>query len=119
MNDSVVVPVIRVIVDRGKSKIRADVPEHEVLVLRAVHGEVEVQEIERIGERAFEPSAEAEYDRLVRAYRRANAPDYVRMVFAEGPFSLERFGFVSERGRATKSAKADAGPNTEGRKKAA
>lgn len=102
--------VVRCLVDRGRSQIRVDVPEHEVLVLRVVHGDAEVKVIERdVDEIALDPingldpSASAEWDRLTRTYHRVGSQDPVRAAFPLGPSALERFGFSSNVGPAVRS----------------
>jgi len=93
----VTLEVVACLVDRGQNKLRVEVPQHEVSVLRAVHGGAEVRIIETdVDEVELESSAEAEWDRLTRAYARVGAADPVRFVWPEGPAALERYGFSSE-----------------------
>jgi len=95
--DRMTVSTVACLVDRGRSQVRVEVPEHEVSVLRAVHGSAEVRVLERdVDEMELEVSAEAEWDRLCRTYRRIGAADPVRFVWPDGPVSLERFGFRSD-----------------------
>lgn len=85
----------RVLVDRGKAVVRADVPAHEVVVLQAIHGEVEVRPVESgVGTVELETDVGAEWARLSRTYYRPNAPDAVRRAFPEGPKALIAYGFT-------------------------
>lgn len=95
--NNITTEVVRCLVDRGRSVIRVDVPKHEVAVLRAVHGGSEVRVIEQdVDEVELEASAEAEWDRLNRTYKRTGGGDPLRAVWPEGPTALERFGFSSD-----------------------
>lgn len=100
MNDrsEVVLPLVHALVARGTATaINVRVPEHELVVLRAVHGREAVQvqgpsefdgEVDTI---TLPASAEAEWDRLSRKYRRINAPDAVLAAFPMGASSLPGF----------------------------
>lgn len=97
--DRMTFTTVACLVDRGKNLIRVEVPEHEVNVLRAVHGMQEVQIIERdVDEIELEGSAEAEWDRLARTYARLGAPDPVRFTWPDGPVALTKYGFKSGMG---------------------
>jgi hypothetical protein len=97
-------PLVLVEIDRGKEKLTVDVPQHEIRVLQAVHGEENVrhhakqEDVPDEGE--FALSAGAEYDRLKRKYNRINAPDFVRMAYPAGPEALVKFGFEDGEGGA-------------------
>lgn len=94
--DRLTFETVACLVDRGHNKLRVEVPQHEIAVLRAVHGQLEVKIIETdVDEIELEASAEAEWDRLVRTYARIGAPDPVRFVWPEGPMALEKYGFKS------------------------
>ena len=97
MEQSISLPLVRVLVDRGRDKIRVDCPEHEVRVLQAVHGVAEVKIIEKdVDDRVFDPSATAEWDRLDRTYRRTGVSadrSPVAVAYRNGPADLEQFGF--------------------------
>lgn len=87
-------PLVSAQVDRGRTKLRLKVPEHEVAVLRMVHGNAEVKVLDKGSDKGeFPISANEEYDRLTRTYARVGAPDPVRAAFVMGPSSLEQFGF--------------------------
>lgn len=85
-------------ITRNKEGIRLSVPEHEVRVLRAMHGDINtaiICEIPQEDEVAELPlSAEAEIGRLTRRYARGEDDPVVR-AFPNGPLDLERYGFVS------------------------
>lgn len=95
--NNITTEVVRCLIDRGRSVIRVDVPKHEVAVLRAVHGNAEVKVIENdVDDLELEISAEAEWDRLARTYKRIGGVDPLRKVWPEGPAALERYGFSSD-----------------------
>jgi hypothetical protein len=100
---SLTLPLHRVLVDRERAKYVKDLPEHEITVLRAVHGPQNViTQASNVGQAEFDPDPELEYDRLARTYRRTGGQDPMR-VFVEGPESLRRYGFgekAAERKRA-------------------
>lgn len=97
--DRMTFTTVACLVDRGKNLIRVEVPEHEVAVLRAVHGMQEVRITERdVDEVELEASADAEWDRLTRTYARIGAADPVRFTWPEGPVALEKYGFVPDMG---------------------
>lgn len=95
---SIKCPVHAVEVERGRETIVVEVPEHEVEVLRATHGPGNVRIVQKdVGEAELDASADLEFTRLQRRYRRVNAPDPVLMAFRDGVRGLERHGFSLER----------------------
>jgi hypothetical protein len=96
-------PVHQVMIDRDKSILAVEVPEHEIDVLRFVHGHEVVQDkgVVEGEEVELDPSAEAEWARLKRKYGRINAPDYVAMAFRTGPRGLSERGFSMEKRAST------------------
>ena len=92
-------------IDHGKNVLTVAVPEHEINVLRLVHGgdKVRRSEVQEGDTQDFDASADAEYDRLTRKYYRVNAPDLVRAAFPMGAAQLEQAGFVLGREGATKA----------------
>lgn len=99
MSNTRLVPTKSVRIDRGSSVICVDVPEHEIDVLRAVHGVAEVQ-VTGDGEEPVElsDSADEEWARMQRKYKRTNSPDFVGIAHRVGPKALEAFGFHLGRG---------------------
>lgn len=84
----------RVAIDRGNDVVTAVVPEHEVEVLKAVHGPNAVRMLDTDYDDAeYDANADAEYARLQRKYGRINDEDRVRIAFPGGPRDLERYGF--------------------------
>jgi hypothetical protein len=93
------VPLVAVTIDRGTTVIATQVPEHEVDVLRAVHGVAEVQTQGDTGDTMpLSKSADDEWARLTRKYKRINSPDPVSKAYRTGPAALEAFGFHMGRG---------------------
>lgn len=91
--DHLTLPLHRVLIDRNRSQVRVDAPEHEIRVLQAVHAPNIVKIVERdVDEGEFDLSAEAEYDRLTRTYLRTGAANPVTAVF-RSPEELRTFGF--------------------------
>lgn len=85
----------------GKTVFAILAPKHEVEVLRFVHGPANVRvtgDADADDALMLPDSADAEWDRLVRKYQRANAPDPVRIAFPNGPNALREFGFSNDRG---------------------
>lgn len=87
-------------IQRGHDVIVTHVPEHEIDVLRHVHGAVNV----RVGDETDEhielnDHAENELLRLQGKYRRLNSADPVTRAHPNGAKSLESFGF--KRGNAS------------------
>lgn len=94
MNDKITVRVQAVEVERGRDVIVTQVPEHEVEVLRTVHGPENVRVIdEHADDMDLDGSAEQEIMRLQNVYKRVNAPDPVRFAFPNGPRDLVEHGF--------------------------
>jgi hypothetical protein len=117
-NDTVTCILVEVYIDRGRDVLTTLVPKHEVDVLRAVHGPMNVREGEASDEELTLPvSADAEFGRLQGKYRRVNAPDPVGMAYRTGPAGLKEFGF--ELGRGSREAAPQAGIRTRGKPKAA
>lgn len=99
MGDTIEVPLHDVLIDRGTTVIAIPVPAHEIDVLRAVHGVAEVRDSGPNGEdMTLDGSADAEWSRLVRKYKRLNAPDPVGIAYRSGPSALKAFGFELGRG---------------------
>ena len=93
MTDTITLPLHNVEIDRGTAVITVEVPEHEIRVLRAVHGVAEVPDKgESDDERDFDANADAEWDRLVRTYKRPNMQDAVQIAYptvAPPPFGCQ------------------------------
>lgn len=72
--DTVEVPLVRVTIQRDLEHVVTDVPEHEVDLLRAAHGDdrVQVDEDYDAGTTEIPADADSEYQRLVRQYNRRN-----------------------------------------------
>lgn len=82
----------------------ATVPEHEIPILRALHGPKRVTKIEgAVDQRDYPASAEGEFNRLLKSYYRVNSSNPVERVYRDGPEELEEFGF-------TAGGDTDAGP---------
>lgn len=101
MSETITVPLIEAHIERGHDKIVVHVPAHEIDVLKAVHGPANViagkevdDEIELSG------SADDEYQRMQRKYKRINAPDPVHVALAHrgGQSALREYGFELNRG---------------------
>jgi hypothetical protein len=104
-------------IKRGSETIPVEAAEHELEVLRVVHGPNALKIIGKTGEtREFNPDAGAEIQRLQRAYRRANAPDPVALAFPLAAHSLEKYGF--ERGNGPVAAAPQAGVRRHAKAKA-
>jgi len=95
MSDTLTFPLHLVLIDKGATVLATTVPEHEIALLKVVHGAENVK-----GQGPYDDddielsiSAEAEWARLTRKYQRVNAPDMVPMAFRVGPRQLEEFGF--------------------------
>ena len=103
--DTVTLKLIDVEIDHGKNVLTVAVPEHEVRVLKLVHGPDKVRRAtEQEGyTQDFDASADSEYDRLHRKYYRANAADMVRAAFPMGAPQMEDAGFTLGREGATKA----------------
>lgn len=118
MNDTIEVPLHDVLIDRGTTVIPVQIPAHEIDVLRAVHGVAEVQDKGPNGDDiALDVSADAEWARLTRKYKRLNTTDPVGIAHRTGPSALKVFGF--ELGRSSSQESPQAGLRDHRIKKAA
>jgi hypothetical protein len=92
-------PLVNVSIERGRDTIVTDVPEHEIAILKIVHGEhnVQVNEDADEDEAEFTKDADTEFQRLQAKYRRVNAADPVTIAYPLGAKSLD--GFTLGRGR--------------------
>lgn len=101
MNDETVTcRLVEVHIDRGRDVLTTLVPKHEVDVLRAVHGPMNVREHAVTDEeQELSVNADVEFARLQGKYRRINAPDPVSMAHRAGPAGLKEFGFSLDRGQ--------------------
>lgn len=118
MNDTVTLPLVQVHIERGRDVLTTHVPQHEIDVLRAVHGPMNVREGDETDEEITLPSsADAEFQRLQNKYKRVNAPDPVSIAHRTGPASLKDHGFTMERGQ--REAAPQAGIRRHGKAKAA
>lgn len=72
--DTVEVKLVRVTIQRDLERVVTTVPEHEVDLVRAAHGDdrVEVDEDFDAGTAEIPADADSEYQRLVRKYNRRN-----------------------------------------------
>lgn len=96
--DTKELPLKLVHVDRGHDTVPVTVPAHEVEVLKAVHGPSAVRVVGDADETGdFPASADGEFRRLQRKYRRRNAPDATLIAFRGGARDLERYGFSLDR----------------------
>lgn len=95
MSDTITFPLHLVLIDIGSTVLATTVPEHEIALLKVVHGAENVKGQGPYDEDEIELSisAEAEWARLSRKYRRVNTPDMVPVAFRVGPSQLEAFGF--------------------------
>lgn len=94
MSEPLSVKIVAATIDRGREVLHVYVPEHEIRVLRAVHGVKEVAVIDPYFEDGeLSASAEDEFQRLTRKYHRLNAPNPVLMAYPAGARDLEREGF--------------------------
>lgn len=92
MTDTTPVRVQTVEIDRGKDTLVTQVPEHEVEVLRVVHGPANIRVIEDDTDMLdMDASGEGEILRLQNVYKRVNAPDPVRIAFPGGARDLPGF----------------------------
>lgn len=98
MSDTLTFPLHLVLIDQGATVLATTVPEHEIALLKVVHGEANVKGQGPYDDDEIELSisAEAEWARLSRKYRRINTPDMVPIAFRVGPRQLEEFGFSME-----------------------
>ena len=101
MSETITLPLHDVSIDRGNTVITTQVPEHEIEVLRAVHGVAEVQDAgQSDDEIELNASADGDWGRLQRKYKRQNAADPLPIAFRTGPSQLKQYGFSMERGAA-------------------
>lgn len=99
MSDTITVALHDITIDRGHEVLTDQVPKHEIDVLRAVHGPAQVQDLgESDEDMALSASADAEWGRLHRKYKRVNAVDPVPVAYRTGPAALKAFGFELGRG---------------------
>lgn len=107
MSNTITLPLVDVLIIRSNDmQIPARVPEHEVAVLRAVHGSSNVRPLpqeEFPEEREFDISADQEFGRLQKAYARINDPDRVLQAYPMGASMLQSFGFQLHRGEYTEA----------------
>lgn len=91
----ITVPLLLVSIDRGEEVISTKVPEHEIPILKVVHGEdsISVAEEDTGEEIELDEGADSEFKRLQRKYRRINAPDLVTRAFPTGASALSHAGF--------------------------
>lgn len=108
MSDTKAFPLINATIERGHDKIGVQVPEHEIDVLKAVHGPTNVIEGDPADDEIeLSTSADDEYQRLQRKYKRINGPDPVGIAYKTGPAGLKEHGFDLSRG--TREAAPQAG----------
>lgn len=91
-------PLLLVEIERANGEIiTTKVPEHEIPVLKVVHGEssVRVSDQQTDEEIELDVGADSEFRRLQRKYRRINAPDLVVRAYPMGPSQLKDAGFKS------------------------
>lgn len=96
MSESISLPLVEAHIERGHEKIFVHVPEHEIDVLKAVHGPSNVFAGNAVDDEIeLSSSADDEYQRLQGKYRRINAPDPVHAALAHrgGPAALKEHGF--------------------------
>jgi hypothetical protein len=99
VTDTITLPLHRVTIDRGRDVLTVEVPEHEIDVLRAVHGVAEVRDLGAgDDEITLDANADAEWNRLQRRYKRINAADPVIVAYRTGPSGLKARGFALGRG---------------------
>lgn len=95
--NTLILPVHKVRVDRGRAQISTEAADHEIAVLTAVHGAGAVNIIERdIGDRDYAASSEIEYNRLRRVYDNRNDQPVGRVFPTH--YDLGRFGFDTRAG---------------------
>ena len=120
MSETQSVPLYDVTIDRGSEVLTTQVPKHEIDVLRAVHGVAEVKEVgESDEEMVLSTSADTEWARLTRKYKRINSQDPVIVAYRTGPSGLKAFGFDLGRGAAEAAPQAGIRKHAKPAKKAA
>lgn len=95
---TITLPLLLVEIDRSNGTIiPTKVPEHEIPILKVVHGASAVRVLEEdVGEEIeLDVGADSEFRRLQRKYRRINAPDLVVRAFPMGAEQLRPAGFKS------------------------
>ncbi len=95
---TITLPLLLVEIERANGEvITTKVPEHELPVLKAVHGEgsVRVSDEGTDEEIELDAGADSEFRRLQRKYRRINTPDLVVRAYPMGPGQLKDAGFKS------------------------
>lgn len=95
---NITLPLLLVEIERANGEIiTTEAPEHELDVLKVVHGESSVRVVDKdTGEEIeLDAGADSEFRRLQRKYRRINAPDLVARAFPMGPGQLKDAGFKS------------------------
>lgn len=99
----ITLPLLLVSIDRGSEVIPTKVTEHEIPILKVVHGADSISVTEEdTGETIdLDENVDSEWRRLQRKYRRINAPDLVARAFPIGPDALKPAGFKSVRGGAS------------------
>lgn len=97
----ITLPLLLVTIDRGDETVTTTVPEHEIPILKIVHGpDVVTVEDEDTGEEIeLDAGADSEFLRLQRKYRRINAPDLVVRAYPTGAKELTSAGFKSGGGK--------------------
>jgi hypothetical protein len=99
MSETINAPLHNVSIDHGADVLSVKVPKHEIDVLRAVHGPVQVRDNgESDEEIELSANADDEWARLTRKYHRLNSPDPAGIAYRAGPRALEEFGFSLGRG---------------------
>lgn len=87
-------PLHDVMVDRDKTKIVVHVPEHEILVLEAIHGPSRIKDMGVSDYDVQLPNdATNELERLRTKYRQPNRADVVAQVFRNGASDLKEFNY--------------------------
>ncbi len=106
-------------IDRGRDQLQIFVPEHEIPILKVVHGEFNVNEVEdgETDTAEFTKDADIEFRRLQAKYRRVNAPDPVLIAYPTGAKSLD--GFTLGRGARTQAPQSVAVDHGKAARKAA
>jgi hypothetical protein len=95
-SNSVTLDLVGVLIERGKTVVSKGVPEHEVRVLKIVHGPGKVSKVDLAADMepdaVFHSNAYMEWGRLENVYR---SKDFnpVAQAFPGGPEDLVAFGF--------------------------
>lgn len=107
----ITLPLLQVSIERDEETITTQVPEHEIPILKVVHGpdSISVSDDDTGEEIELDESADSEWRRLQRKYRRINAPDLVLRAFPVGVDALKPAGFKPGRdGKSTEPAQSAA-----------